>query len=205
MAACSFAYDPGAGQRNGIVTVRLTLSANDETVKFAQPGRGAQYAMSPRPNRSPALQRGVSVSSRPSSCCFSACSPPSWPMSSLGHPFGRRRGTSSVSGPIRRLAAVQNGGLYRVLDPTNAAAATGPTTALPTCLPPPRFPDWGCGLGELRGVGILYRRQQVDSHLPDPRPPPRFPVGRADRRAGIEVTTEKCRDTASTVSIRVLI
>ncbi len=33
-AACSFAYDPGAGQRNGIVTVRLTLSANDETVNL---------------------------------------------------------------------------------------------------------------------------------------------------------------------------
>ena len=33
VAACSFAYEPGASQRNGIVTVRLTLSANDETVQ----------------------------------------------------------------------------------------------------------------------------------------------------------------------------
>ncbi len=32
VAACAFSYAPGASQRNGIVSLRLTLSANDETV-----------------------------------------------------------------------------------------------------------------------------------------------------------------------------
>ncbi len=155
--------------------------------------------MSPRPNRSPALQRGVSVLAAVFFLLlFGLLAALMANVISVTHSTA----AEDVLG-ARAYQAARGGaewGLYQVLDPTNATA-TGPTAALPTCFAATSVPGLGATVSVSCAASVSYtegsksiRIYRITSTATIPGP-----AGLTVERS-IEVTTEKCRDTASTVA-----